>query len=125
LVAARRRMTDHSQIALDFDLTTEERAVLRHLRRGRKNAISMPELAAAVGVSTRALQDIISHIIQDHKTLICSACGKNHGYYLPVDESEYRAGVNQLKHRIISLAKRMRAMDKEAYTEIFGGRELI
>jgi hypothetical protein len=113
-------VTEQSQIGFDFDLTREEAAVLRHLRRGREQAISMPELASLVGLSTRALQDVIAHLIEEHNTLICSACGRNHGYYLPADESEYRAGVDQLKHRIMSLAKRMRAMDRQAYEDLFG-----
>jgi hypothetical protein len=56
--------------------------------------------------------------------MIASATGKNHGYYLPQTEDEYRAAVNQLKHRIISLARRIRAIDRQAYEEIFGQREL-
>lgn len=102
------------------ELTALERAVLSLIQRGRENAISMPALAEAVGITTRELQQIIQHLINDHGVLIASATGRNHGYYYPQSEDEYRAAAAQLEHRIISLARRLRAMDREKYEEIFG-----
>lgn len=80
----------------------------------------MPSLALRVGISTRELQDVIKHIIEEHGIMIASATGRNHGYYFPATEKEYRDAVDQLKHRIISLAKRIRACDRAAFEEIFG-----
>jgi hypothetical protein len=113
-----------SQLDINFGnaypLTKEEAEVIRLLKKGRANAISMTELATLINVSTRRLQDIIKHLIEDHCIFIGSTCGKQHGYWLPTDEEDYRAAVDQLKHRIISLARRIRAIDKQAFQEIFG-----
>jgi hypothetical protein len=117
-------MNNDPQTAFDFDLTVDEMRVLAILPRGAENAVSMPTLAGAMNMSTRQLQDLIAHLIESHGQLICSACGKNHGYYMPASEEEYRTGVRQLKNRIISLAKRMRALDRTAYEQIFGQGEL-
>jgi biotin operon repressor len=102
------------------EITHDERRVLSTLRKGRENAISMSALAEQLNISTRELQSVIQHLINDHGYMIASATGKNHGYYYPGNEEEYRAAVDQLKHRIISLARRIRAIDKQAFQEIFG-----
>jgi biotin operon repressor len=112
-------MTEQLQIYYD-DGTHLERRILSTLRKGRENAISMSALADQLNISTRELQSIIQHLINDHGNMIASATGKNHGYYYPGNEEEYRAAVDQLKHRIISLARRIRAIDKKAFEEIFG-----
>ena len=103
-----------------IQMTHIETAILALIQRGRESAISMSALAGSVGISTRELQQIIQHLINDHGVLIASATGKQHGYYYPDGEEEFRAAVDQLKHRIISLARRIRAIDSAAYEEIFG-----
>jgi biotin operon repressor len=114
------------QIQINFEspaaggMTNLETRVLSLIQRGRENAISMPALAAGCGISTRELQSIVKHLIEEHGVLIASATGKNHGYYYPETEEEFRAAADQLVHRIISLAKRLRAMNKESYERIFG-----
>ena len=115
---------NNKQLQINFDgpqvLTEIERQVLSLIQRGRQNAIAMPALANACGISTRELQQIIQGLINDRGVFIASATGKNHGYYIPETAEEYRAAVDQLKHRIISLARRIRAMDRAAFEEIFG-----
>lgn len=119
-------MTD--QLRMDFErkdsgqagMTKDERAVLALIQRGRENAISMSALAEAVEISTRELQDVIKHLIEDHGVLIASATGRFHGYFYPASEAEYKAAVDQLRHRIISLARRIRAIDRQAFEDIFG-----
>ena len=101
-------------------LTDIESRVFSLIQRGRGNAISMSALAEAVGIATRELQDVIKHLIEDHGVLIASATGKNHGYYYPVTEDELISARAQIIHRIQSLARRLRAIDKEAFEEIFG-----
>ena len=103
-----------------LQLTDVEVQVLFLIQRGRENAISMSALAGAVGISTRELQDVIKHLIEDHGVLIASATGKNHGYYYPVTEDELISARAQIIHRIQSLARRLRAIDREAFEEIFG-----
>ena len=111
---------------LQWDMTNQELRILSLIQRGRTNAISMPALANACGISTRELQSTIQHLINDHGVLIASATGKiHHGYFYPEGEAEYKAAVDQLRHRIISLAKRIRAIDKTAFEEIFGQGNLL
>ena len=107
------------------DLTRVEENVLRNLRRGKESAIAMPVLAEAVGVSTRELQSVIQHLINDHGVLIASSCGKPSGYYYPQCIEDYRAGARQLKNRIIQLARRLRKMDQETYEQLFGQGNLL
>ncbi len=115
-------MTD--QLGINFDapkgLTMDELRVVQSIRRGRENAISMPALAAICGMKTRVLQDVIKHLIEDHDVLIASATGKNHGYYYPTSREELMAARAQLIHRIVSTAKRLKAIDKTALEEIHG-----
>ena len=108
-------------VAAPVPLTDAESRILSLIQRGRENAISMSALAEAVGIATRELQDVIKHLIEDHGVLIASATGKNHGYYYPVTEDELVSARAQIIHRIQSLARRLRAIDKEAYETIFGG----
>jgi DNA-binding IclR family transcriptional regulator len=120
-------MTEQTQINFDSPagLTREEADVLCLLKKGRENSISMSALAEAVGVCTREVQTIVKHLVEDHQVLIASATGKHHGFFLPENEEEFRAAAAQLEHRIISLAKRLRAINKESYEEIFGQGKLL
>ncbi len=112
------------QLAIDFDspqgLTALESRVLALIQRGREHSITMQTLAATVGITTRAVQDLIAHLIIDHQILIASGCGKKHGYWLPTNEDELMAARAQLVHRIIALARRLRAIDSQAFEDIFG-----
>lgn len=120
-----------NQITIDFDalpdgMTDQEMRVLALIQRGRENAISMPTLAATLDISTRDLQHVIKHLIEDHAVLIASATGKGrgddkkHGYYYPITEDELLSARTQLIHRIISTAKRLRAIDRNALEDIHG-----
>jgi hypothetical protein len=120
------------QFQIDFekspfgrDLTHEEQRILSLLRRGRENANSVKWLASMVGVSQVRLRATVKHLVEHHGYLICSSTGKNPGFYYPQDSKEYKAGVKQYINRIRSLAKRIRAMDKEAYEEIFGQTNIL
>lgn len=114
----------NDQHRINFDsadtISPIEREVLFLIRPGRDNAISMSALAEAVGISTRELQQIIQRLINGRGVAIASATGRNHGYYLPETAEEYKAATDQLKHRIIALAHRIRSLDRAAYEEIFG-----
>ncbi len=113
------------------DMTDIETRVISLIQRGRENAISMPALADACGISTRELQSIIQHLINDHGILIASATGKGkgdtkrHGYYYPVTEEELLSARTQIIHRIISLAKRLKSIDRQAYEKIFGQENIF
>ena len=94
--------------------------MLQSIPRGRDNAVSMKALADTLAVSTRDVQHLVKHLIEEHGKLIASATGRNHGYYYPDSAEEYQAAVDQLRHRIISLAARIRVLDRRAFEEIFG-----
>lgn len=120
--APMRPMTE--QLNIGFDFTALEWRVMQHIRHGRENAVSMSALAELVGISTRELQSIITHLIQDHDIMISSATGRNHGYYYPATEAEYKAGAMQLVHRITALSKRLIKYDKLAHEKLFGQQRL-
>jgi biotin operon repressor len=108
---------------MNFDspkFSAAESAVLQRLRKGRTNAVSMPTLAAALAISTRDLQHLVKHLREEHGILITSSCGKNPGYYYPQTQEEHAAGIRQIEHRIISLARLLKSQNKAAYERIFG-----
>ena len=106
-------------------LSPDEIAAVRLIPRGRANAIPMAALAGALCMTTRNLQDVIKNLIEVRGVLVCSSCGKNHGFYLPESIEDYERGRNQIIHRIKSLASRLRAIDKQAYEEIFGQERIL
>jgi len=110
---------------IDFEMTKEEQAIVSRIHMGRVKAVPANALAYAAGVSTTRARQVIKHLIEDHGLLICSATGVPAGYFYPETKEEYKAGVNQLVHRIISLAKRVRAMDQESFEGVFGQLKLL
>jgi hypothetical protein len=74
-----------------------------HAHRGLRNAISVPSMAAQLGVSTRTAQDIKKRLVEQHGISIGSSCGKQHGWYLPETQSEVEATMKQYRNRVRSL----------------------
>jgi len=116
------------QMQLDFDrspvLNPEERRVYGLLSRGRESAIREKTLTTITGISGVRIRTIIKHLIEDHGIMIVSSTANPPGFYLPENRDEYRQGVVQLVHRIASLARRVRAMDRQYYEQILGGSRL-
>ncbi len=75
--------------------------------KGQARAISVPEMAARLGVSTRVAQQIKAAAVEQGM-LIGSSCGKNHGWYYPETPDEVDATCFQYESRIRSLAKLLR-----------------
>ena len=71
--------------------------------RGLEQAISVPQMAAELGVSSRVAQDIKKTLVEQHGITIGSSCGKRHGWYIPETESEIQATMNQYRARVKSL----------------------
>lgn len=71
--------------------------------RGLKSAISVPSMAAQLGVSTRLAQDIKKSLVEQHGVSIGSSCGKRHGWYLPETQGEVEATMRQYRNRVKSL----------------------
>ncbi len=116
------------QMQLDFDrppsLNVEEQRIYGLLNRGRGNAIRERTLSAETGISGVRVRAIIKHLVEDHAIMIASSTANPPGFYLPENRDEYRQGVVQLVHRISSLARRVRAMDRQYYEQILGGSRL-
>ena len=115
------------QLQLNFDapvLNEEEKAIFNLLLKGRGNAKKERLISAATGISGVRVRGIIKHLIENHGILIASSTANPPGFYFPEGREEYRKGVVQLVHRIASLARRVRAMDRQYYEEILGGARL-
>lgn len=108
--------------ALPSPLSAEECRVISLLSRcrGRAAAVPMAQLAAAVGLSTRALQQLVTHLIIEHAVPIGSATGEAHGYFLVEDAADVKAACDQLRHRIIHLAQRMATLQRISVGAVLG-----
>lgn len=100
---------------------------------GRKAALSMKAVAEHAGLlltqegdddhpryDTRTVQTIIAHLIEAHHCPIGSSTSAPHGYYWIVDPEDLARAKTQLSHRIIETAKRLRALDKNALSDVMG-----
>ena len=120
-------------MAIDFEsqaarstglLEDAERRLLSHICEGRENAISVSRLMDLCGMSDVMVRQTVKHLVEEHCCLIVSATGSPSGFYFPADREEFSRGVSQYVHRIASLARRVRAMDRAAYEKIFGQRKI-
>ncbi len=69
---------------------------------GKKNAISMADLAAATNLDTRTVRALV-HNARSKGAVICSTCDNdNGGYYMPLDVSEAMPYYKQQLSRIRS-----------------------
>jgi hypothetical protein len=71
------------------------------------------------GRSTRHLQQLIEHLIVVQKKPIASSCRKPMGVFVAQTSEEKAAYANQLRGRIIGLARRMRAFSDAPLDETF------
>jgi len=112
---------------LDFGgpvLTEEQRLIHSLLCKGRANARSVKCLSLATGINGVRVRQIIKHLVEEHAILVVSSTANPPGFFFPETKEEYGAGVGQLVHRIVSLARRLRALDIEFYEQILGGSRL-
>lgn len=99
-------MTDMAQ---PIELSADEERVLDVLRlhRGRAAAIHKEALAEAVGLEVRRVRIVIAHLIERHNQPIGSASQVPAGYFLIETAQEAEQAAQELKARIIQLAKRL------------------
>ena len=99
-------MTDR---APSIDLSPGERRVLETLQRhrGRAAAIHKEALAATVWLEVRQVRIMIAHLIERHNQPIGSASQSPAGYFLIETAQEAEQAAQELKARIIQLAKRL------------------
>lgn len=106
-------MSDHS---------AHEAAVLGMLRgRSSDDALPMPILAAALGVSTRVVQQVVKHLIERHAEPIGSTCraGRSGYFYVHTGDDLARAE-RDLKHRAISVLQRLARLKAATPDEVLG-----
>jgi hypothetical protein len=115
------------QLPLNFDgpaLSPDERRVYALIRKGRENARSVGELSRLTGLSGVAVRQIVKEMAEEKGVVIVSSTAHPSGFFFPASPEEYGKGVAQLIHRITSLARRVRALDRQAYEKVFGGTRL-
>ena len=69
---------------------------------GRENAISMHDLANAVGTNTRTVRQMV-HKARVDGEMICSSKSKPNGYYYPADVQEALAWYRMTRHASVSM----------------------
>jgi hypothetical protein len=110
-----------SQLALHLDATRpalnlgllcngDEVAVARALRWGRENARPIAEIAAAVGIRSRRVQEIVQHLLHEHHWPIGTAMAAPFGNYLIDSSRELEETEALLRTRGISNLARAAAL---------------
>ncbi len=118
-------MRQDELIQVDIDaltapgLTTEERAVLGLLKKGRENAITEKAISDITGLSGVEVRAIIRHLILEHGYLIASAVSTPAGFFVAETEDEVREATRSLRHRGISILIRAAKLQKLSLEEIF------
>lgn len=99
-------MTDAAQ---PIELSADEARVLEALQahRGRAHAIHKEALSRETGCEVRHLRSVIAHLIERHNQPIGSASQVPAGYFLIETAQEAEQAAQELKARIIQLAKRL------------------
>jgi hypothetical protein len=120
-------LAERGQLSLPFDgpaLSPDERRVYALIRKGRENARSVSELCRLTGLSSKDVRQTVKDLCEEKAVVIVSSTGSPPGFFFPASPEEYGKGVAQLIHRITSLARRVRALDRQAYEKVFGGARL-
>lgn len=112
------------QLALNFDLTNEERAVLALLRKGRARARSRRELSEETGMGDVHVRQTIRRLIMERGMLIGSAVSDPPGYYIPETADEVFNATKSLRHRGIMILMRAARLQKSSVDLVFNQARL-
>jgi hypothetical protein len=74
-----------------------------HAHCGLRNAISVPAMAAKLGLSNRMVQEIKKSLVEHHGINIGSSCGKRSGWFLCETQAEVDSTLKQYRNRVKSL----------------------
>lgn len=85
-------------------------AYLHAHHRGAGNAIKEADLARAHGIAPRLLQHALHHLIVEDQRPVASSCRPPYGVYVAATHEEKLEAARQIENRIISLARRLRAL---------------
>ena len=80
-------------------MTTQQQRILDAIPYGMNNAVSNKRLALMTGMSARRVQSEIQQMRLKNK-LIASTTHPPYGYYIPSNEAEEQAYINQLRSRL-------------------------
>lgn len=112
-------MTEDRQIRIDFELTKEELHILRLLRRGRANALSVRFLAGMTNLKDVEVRQMIRHLIMEHDALIASSVGSPPGFYIAETAEEIGEATRSLRHRGLCILARASRLQRISLVEIF------
>ncbi len=107
------------QLALEFEMTIEERGILAAIDKGRMRARSAGDLARLTNVPERRLRQVIRHLIDYHHCVIGSATDEPPGFYVITDPGELADVLGTLRHRGISILVRAARISGNSLDEIF------
>lgn len=107
------------QLALNFDLTNEERVILPLLRKGRNCARSVRDLAGETGMSDVSVRQTVRRLIMERGVLIGSAVSDPPGYFLPETPDEIFTATKSLRHRGIMILMRAARLQKSSVEMVF------
>lgn len=125
MTTASRRPICAGQLSLDDyafrGMDDLERGVAGTLARRPGERFPMRDLAAIAGCSTRKLQEVVNALTAHYGLPIGSSStpGRN-GYWWITDQAELAEAKANLSHRIIQLARRLRALDRSALESLLG-----
>ncbi len=78
--------------------------------RGRMNGTSNQYLAERLGVSKAEFREIYSDIVCDQQAFL--GTHPDFGFFMIVDDGDFKISVGHIESRLIKLAKRRRALDE-------------
>lgn len=117
-------LAPEEEFPVPAELTAEEAATLNLLRdrRGRASALSVDDLAAAVDLDGRRVQQIVKHLVEAHQTPIGTNTVEPFGYFWIVTDEERREVRDGLVRRALSTLRRARAYDKSGWVASLVGQ---
>lgn len=93
-------------------LTKTDASVLRCLKKGSDNRVTMRELKTRTGMSVRAIYESIETIRLNGVPVMASRQGNNGGYFIAETELEKQAGISQYKRQIATEQRNLQALEQ-------------
>ena len=92
-------------------MTDQQQRILESIPYGMNNAVSNKRLALMTGMSARRVQSEIQQMRLRSK-FIASTTHPPYGYYIPSNEEEKEAYLNQLRHRLNEQGQVLEAQER-------------
>jgi len=78
--------------------------------RGRANSVSSKDLAEALGISNSEFRELYSDLVCEQSAFLGSH--PDFGFFMIVDEQDFKLSVGHIESRLIKLSQRKRALDQ-------------